>query len=90
MKSKNAKLFVSRMSLTEAFRISGIFQFLKPVYVIRDPKVLKKMAVKDFDHFVDHRVIIDETMDKMFGKSLISLTGQKWRGELSGPQEKEL
>lgn len=45
------------------------------------------MAVKDFDHFVDHRVVVDESMDKMLGKSLISLTGQKWRGESSGARE---
>lgn len=57
-----------------------MFEFRKPIFIIRDPKLLKKMAVKDFDHFVDHRVIIDETIDKMFGKSLISLTGNKWRG----------
>lgn len=49
--------------------------------MIRDPKLIKKLAVKDFDHFVDHRVIVDESMDKMFGKALISLQGQKWRGE---------
>ena len=39
------------------------------------------MAVKDFEHFLDHRNIVDESIDKMFGKSLFNLTGQKWRGE---------
>ena len=52
------------------------------MYFIRDPKLVKKLAVKDFDNFVDHRVIIDETVDKMFGKALISLKGQKWRGKV--------
>lgn len=33
-----------------------------PVYMIKDPKMVKKIAVKDFDHFVNHRFeITDET-----------------------------
>lgn len=58
-----------------------MFEFRKPIYFINDPKLVKKMAVKDFDYFVDHRVVVDENVDKLFGKSLISLQGQKWRGE---------
>lgn len=63
------------------FRISGLFQFRKPLFFVRDPKLIKKLAVKDFDYFVDHRVLIDESVDKLLGKSLLNLRGQKWRGE---------
>lgn len=59
-----------------------MFQFRNPVFFIRDPKLVKKLAVKDFDNFLDHRVFIDEDADKMFGKSLVSLQGQKWRGKV--------
>lgn len=59
----------------------GMFEFRRPVYFIRDPKLAKKLAIKEFDNFVDHRVFVDESIDKLFGKSLISLKGQKWRGE---------
>lgn len=58
-----------------------MFEFRKPIYFVRDPKLAKKLAVKDFDFFVDHRSVINEDIDKMFGKALISLRGQKWRGE---------
>lgn len=58
-----------------------MFEFRRPVYLILDPKLAKKLAVKDFDHFTDHRVVLDENIDKLFGKSLFSLQGQKWRGE---------
>lgn len=61
-------------------RIFGMFEFKTPVYFVRDPKLAKQMAVKDFDCFVDHRVVMDEDTDKLFGKSLVSLQGQKWRG----------
>lgn len=50
--------------------------------LIRDPKLVKQMAVKDFDYFMDHRVIITEDIDPMFGKALVSLKGQKWKGNL--------
>lgn len=62
-------------------RIIGMFQFRNPTYLIRDPKLLKKMAVTDFEHFLDRSVMMDESIDKMFGKSLVSLRGQKWRGK---------
>ena len=57
-----------------------MFEFKRPIFIIRDPKLVKKLSIKDFDNFVDHRVLVDEHSDKMFGKSLISLKGQKWRG----------
>lgn len=58
-----------------------MFEFRRPVYFVRDPKLAKKLAVKDFDYFMDHRVVLDDNIDKLFGKSLVSLKGQKWRGE---------
>ncbi|KAJ6647383.1 Cytochrome P450 9e2, partial [Pseudolycoriella hygida] len=60
-------------------KINGLFQFMTPVYLVRDPELIKRMAVKDFDFFMDHRVVIDENLDALFGKALISLTGQKWK-----------
>ncbi len=56
-----------------------MFDFRKPMYSVRDPDVVKQLAVKDFDHFEDHRSFVDEKVDPMFGNSLISLKGSKWR-----------
>lgn len=36
------------------------------------------MLIKDFDHFTDHRNV-DAPTDSLFGNSLFSLSGQKWR-----------
>lgn len=58
-----------------------MFEFRKPVVFLRDPKIAKLLAVKEFDSFSDHRVIVSEELDPLFGKSLVSLKGQKWRGE---------
>jgi cytochrome P450 family 9 len=54
---------------------------VKPVFLIRDPQIIKQIAVKDFEHFMDHRVFISEELDPLFGKSLPSLQGQKWKGD---------
>lgn len=61
-------------------RINGFFEFREPVLFVRCPKMLKQLAVKEFDHFVDHRAIVNEEADPMLTKSLVGLTGHKWRG----------
>nr|AZR39449.1 cytochrome P450 [Agasicles hygrophila] len=60
-------------------RYSGTYQFNSPILVIRDPVLIKKIVIKDFEHFVDRRTYIPEDADPMFGKSLFSLRGDKWR-----------
>lgn len=68
------------------YRLSGLFEFRRPIVLLKDPKLIKLLAVKDFDYFTDHRSLISEDTDPMFGKTLIALQGQKWkdmRGTLS-------
>ncbi|XP_044272841.1 cytochrome P450 9e2-like isoform X2 [Tribolium madens] len=60
-------------------RYCGVYQFLLPGLVVRDPELIKQITVKDFDHFVDRRVFVKEDVDPVFGKSLLSLDGEKWR-----------
>lgn len=43
-----------------------MFDFRKPFYFIRDPEIIKQLAVKDFDHFENHRSFIDEDVDLLF------------------------
>ncbi|KAI4456099.1 cytochrome p450 [Holotrichia oblita] len=60
-------------------RYFGIHQFNIPSLVIRDLDLIKRITVKDFDHFTDHVNVIDTDLEPLFGKNLFSLTGQKWR-----------
>lgn len=47
---------------------------------IRDPKLIRQIAVRDFDHFVDHRnMILNEDIEPLLGKSVFMLKGQRWR-----------
>lgn len=57
----------------------GMFEFRTPFVVLRDPQLVKQLAVKEFDHFTDHRSVITTDADPIFGKSLIALKGNEWR-----------
>lgn len=54
-----------------------MFDFRTPQYIIRDPEIVKQIAVKDFDFFEDHPVFADETIDKLWGNSLLFMKGKQ-------------
>ena len=60
-------------------RVVGMFEGRKPMFFIKDPALVKQMAVKDFEHFLNHRKLISDITDPLFGKSLPLLQGQKWK-----------
>ena len=57
----------------------GHFELRTPSYVLKGLDVIKKVAVKDFDYFMDRRSIISAECDPLLGNALILLTGQKWK-----------
>lgn len=61
------------------YRLYGIVDFSRWQYYVRDPEIIRKIGIKDFDYFEDHRGFIDETIDKLWGNSLFLMKGQKWR-----------
>ena len=64
-------------SLLDGHKIGGIFQFLQPMYLVRDPELIKHVTVKDFDHFVDLPILIPEDIEPILTKNLQGLKG-KW------------
>lgn len=64
-------------------KVFGMFDAITPIFVVRDPELIKKITIKDFDHFIDHRPIFgngeNDSPYVLFGKSLFAMTGQKWR-----------
>ncbi|XP_053689443.1 cytochrome P450 9e2-like [Sabethes cyaneus] len=64
-------------------KVFGMFDLIDPVYVLRDPELIKQVGVKDFDHFTDRVPIFGSTAydhpNLIVGKSLFTLTGQKWK-----------
>nr|WIT94146.1 cytochrome P450 monooxygenase CYP9FD4 [Euwallacea interjectus] len=69
-------------------KYAGFYQFLKPLFLVKDPELIKQLAIKDFDHFTDHQgFAISEDAEPLWSKNLFSLRGHRWRemrGLLSG------
>jgi len=55
-----------------------MFNFGDNVFVLTDPELIKSVTIKDFDHFVKHNELLGE-IDRIFGKSLFGMQGQKWK-----------
>lgn len=60
-------------------RYVGFYQFLQPILMIKDPKLIKQICVKDFEYFLDRRPFVAEDVDPLWGKNLVALSGQKWK-----------
>ncbi|XP_069676196.1 cytochrome P450 9e2-like isoform X2 [Periplaneta americana] len=63
----------------EGHKYGGVYEFLNPVIMIRDPELLKNVTVKDFEFFLNHRNPFSEEVEPLFGKGLFNLQGQKWK-----------
>lgn len=51
--------------------IYGISSFSAPQYVVRDPELIKRIGVKDFDYFENHNSFASEKHDKLWGNNLV-------------------
>ncbi|KAF5279691.1 hypothetical protein FQA39_LY18240 [Lamprigera yunnana] len=60
-------------------RFFGAYQFNKPVLYIRDIDLIRKITIKDFDHFTDHSSFLEENVEPLMDKNLFNLKGQRWR-----------
>ncbi|XP_071449045.1 cytochrome P450 6j1-like [Hetaerina americana] len=59
-------------------RYVGFYKFTQPAILLRDPKLVKKVIVTDFDYFPSNEVQGDEHLDPMFGRHLFALSGVRW------------
>ncbi|CAH2269490.1 jg27299 [Pararge aegeria aegeria] len=60
-------------------RFVGKYEFLRPVIFVRDLDLVKRIAIKDFEHFLDHRGLTAENVEPLFSRNIISLKGQEWK-----------
>ncbi|CAG9828101.1 unnamed protein product [Diabrotica balteata] len=74
-----ASMFQRAYDLDPDSRIVGLYQFTTPVLMIKDPKLLKKIMLKDAEYFMNRRQILPENGDPLFTKNLIGLKDQKWK-----------
>ncbi|XP_058831123.1 probable cytochrome P450 9f2 [Topomyia yanbarensis] len=64
-------------------KVFGLFDTNVRFFVVRDPELIKKIAVKDFDYFVDRRPVFGDAANDnpnvLFSKTLVGMRDQKWR-----------
>lgn len=60
-------------------RYFGIYNFMTPQIIVRDPELIKEIAIKNFDSFTDHAAFVLADVDKMFASNIFQLKGNKWR-----------
>lgn len=57
-----------------------MFEFFNPAFIIRDPEIIKRLSVKEFESFSEHRKMIPTETDPIIGNSLFFMKGQEWKG----------
>ncbi|CAH2105992.1 unnamed protein product [Euphydryas editha] len=60
-------------------RFVGRYEFIKPIIIPQDIELIKKITIKDFDHFLDHRGFADDAVEPLFSRNLFSLKGEEWK-----------
>ncbi|GLH10362.1 Probable cytochrome P450 6t1 [Gryllus bimaculatus] len=65
-------------------RAVGLFDFRRPMYMIRDPALLKQVTVKDFDHFVNHQKPVVKDMDPRWREMRATLSPAFTSSKLKG------
>lgn len=56
-------------------RYCGDYHFYTPALIVRDPNLIKQIAVKDFDHFMDHFNFFPSGEVSLWEKNLFFLKG---------------
>lgn len=59
-------------------RFVGVHVIGKPKLILRDPELIHGVLIKDFSHFVDRGVYINEKLDPL-SVNLITMHGDKWK-----------
>lgn len=57
----------------------GIYELTHPVFVIRDPELVKKVTIQDFDHFFNHQTEFDRDLDSLMSRTLFFNQDQPWK-----------
>lgn len=57
----------------------GIYELTHPIFIIRDPNLVKKVTTQDFEHFLNHQTNFDVELDSLLGRSLFFSHDQRWR-----------
>ncbi|XP_017887153.1 cytochrome P450 9e2-like [Ceratina calcarata] len=57
----------------------GFYEFTTPVIMLRDMDLIKAVAIKNFEHFQDHRQSVTKETDPIFANVLFNRKGDDWK-----------
>lgn len=57
----------------------GIYELTHPVFIVRDPDLVKKITTQDFEFFLNHQTNFDEELDSIMSRTLFFSHDQKWK-----------
>ncbi|XP_075973601.1 putative cytochrome P450 9f2 [Anticarsia gemmatalis] len=63
----------------KTMRYVGFIEGSKPVILVRDPDLMKLITIKDFNHFVNRKVLFPKEIDPLLGSSLLNMKDDAWR-----------
>ncbi|XP_063995643.1 uncharacterized protein LOC135172998 [Diachasmimorpha longicaudata] len=66
-------------NLSSEAKYVGFYEFNDRVILIRDPELIRTVAIRNFDHFMNHRYVSVSDLDRLFSQNLFTLRGQEWR-----------
>jgi len=55
------------------------YDFITPIFIIRDPDLISTISIKQFNNFCDPRNFVNETLDPIASKNLFDIQGDHWR-----------
>lgn len=50
-----------------------------PLYLLRDPELIKQVTIKNYEHFLNHRIDVGEKTDSLLANTLIFMKNQRWK-----------
>ncbi|BES88776.1 cytochrome P450 [Nesidiocoris tenuis] len=59
-------------------KVGGVYSYINPIVMVRDPELVHRVYTTDFSSFVDRGFTVDEAKDPLDGH-LFFLSGEKWR-----------
>lgn len=57
----------------------GVFDFMQPVFMLREHDLIKSVTIKNSDSFIDRWSFVDHKLDPFFGGNLLTRTGERWK-----------
>ncbi|XP_037949115.1 cytochrome P450 9b2-like [Teleopsis dalmanni] len=78
-KESGQKTILEFYKRNKRHKIVGFFDFRNPVYFINEPEMIKKICIKDFDHFPNHTPFINVDDDPLLAGILTIMKDQRWK-----------